>query len=191
MSWSMVVGMTISMEGLVLTFSRVVAGRTCSSVAKLVTNLPCICEVPYYFGVRAQGERRFGDAADWYRVAGQREHVRAQRRQNPGDGYFGGWCGLCCRVHGVEVAHHVLQRFLIGLSATFDRRRVADADAQDKSARVGRAKCRPAALHRGWVAGPDVGYPGAGDDSLGCRQQHRLVGECFLAADASGVQIEL
>jgi len=27
------------------------------------------CEVPYYFGVRAQGEKRFGDAADWYRVA--------------------------------------------------------------------------------------------------------------------------
>src|SRR5712664_73803 len=40
-----------------------------AEVAKLVTDLPGTCEVPYYFGVRAQGEKRFGDAADWYRVA--------------------------------------------------------------------------------------------------------------------------
>jgi hypothetical protein len=40
-----------------------------AEAAKLVTNLPASCEVPYYFGVRAQGEKRFGDAADWYRVA--------------------------------------------------------------------------------------------------------------------------
>jgi hypothetical protein len=40
-----------------------------TEVAKLVTNLPASCEVPYYFGVRAQGEKRLGDAADWYRVA--------------------------------------------------------------------------------------------------------------------------
>lgn len=49
-----------------------------AEVAKLVTNLPASCEVPYYFGVRAQGEKRLGDAADWYRVAvecGQREQA--------------------------------------------------------------------------------------------------------------------
>jgi hypothetical protein len=40
-----------------------------ADVAKLVTDLPGACEVPYYFGARAQGEKRFGDAADWYRVA--------------------------------------------------------------------------------------------------------------------------
>ena len=40
-----------------------------AEVSKLVTDLPGTCEVPYYFGVRAQGEKRFGDAADWYRVA--------------------------------------------------------------------------------------------------------------------------
>jgi lipoprotein NlpI len=40
-----------------------------ADVAKLVTDLPAACEVPYYFGARAQGEKRFGDAADWYRVA--------------------------------------------------------------------------------------------------------------------------
>ena len=37
--------------------------------SELVTNLAAACEVPYYFGVRAQSERRFADAADWYRVA--------------------------------------------------------------------------------------------------------------------------
>jgi hypothetical protein len=40
-----------------------------AELAKLVTDLPSTCEVPYYFGVRAQGEKRFADAADWYRVA--------------------------------------------------------------------------------------------------------------------------
>lgn len=40
-----------------------------AELAKQVKNLSAACEVPYYFGVRAQGEKRFGDAADWYRVA--------------------------------------------------------------------------------------------------------------------------
>ncbi len=40
-----------------------------AELAKLVTDLPGTCEVPYYFGVRALGEKRLRDAADWYRVA--------------------------------------------------------------------------------------------------------------------------
>jgi hypothetical protein len=40
-----------------------------AEAAKLVTNLSAACEVPFYFGVRAQGEGRRLDAADWYSVA--------------------------------------------------------------------------------------------------------------------------
>jgi hypothetical protein len=57
-----------------------------SELAKLVTNEPATCEVPYYFGVRAEGEKRLADAADWYRVAlecgrvDQAEYVFAANR---------------------------------------------------------------------------------------------------------------
>jgi hypothetical protein len=40
-----------------------------ADAATIVKNLPASCEVPYYFGVRAQGEKRVRDALDWYRVA--------------------------------------------------------------------------------------------------------------------------
>jgi hypothetical protein len=40
-----------------------------AETAGVVKNLPAACEVPYYFGVRAQGEKRTRDALDWYRVA--------------------------------------------------------------------------------------------------------------------------
>jgi len=49
---------------------RYLAGlATDAETAGIVNNLPASCEVPYYFGVRAQGEKRTRDALDWYRVA--------------------------------------------------------------------------------------------------------------------------
>jgi len=49
---------------------RYLAGlATDTETAGIVNNLPASCEVPYYFGVRAQGEKRTRDALDWYRVA--------------------------------------------------------------------------------------------------------------------------
>jgi hypothetical protein len=40
-----------------------------ADAAKLVTNISASCEVPFYFGVKAEGEARLADAADWYAVA--------------------------------------------------------------------------------------------------------------------------
>jgi hypothetical protein len=73
-----------------------------SEAAKLVTNLSAACEVPFYFGVRAQGEGRRLDAADWYSVAvecGQRSEAEYnyaydalylwRGRDNPLEGFGG------------------------------------------------------------------------------------------------------
>lgn len=40
-----------------------------SDAAKMVTNNTRACEYPYYFALKATGEKRFADASDWYHVA--------------------------------------------------------------------------------------------------------------------------
>ena len=50
--------------------ARYVLGEgTDEDIADAATEGSRPCEAPYYFGVRAAAESRWGDAAAWYRVA--------------------------------------------------------------------------------------------------------------------------
>ena len=99
-------------------------------------------------------------------VGGEREHLRAERGEQPrrpARGLHRAIDGVR-RIHPVEVVAHEGQRSAVVLAADVEQRLVRDADAEHEAVRVGLAERELARGGGEGVAGPDVRDTGCDDE---------------------------
>jgi len=111
-------------------------------------------------------------------VAGQLEHLRAERREQSGRCRLPTRDGVRRGVHRVEVAGHRGQRPVVPVTAhPFDQRRVADAEPEDEPPGECRLQGARGGVRRHGVAAVDARDAGGDDKPLAGRQVELRGGE--------------